>query len=518
MGSFLRHLDPLMAHEPRLPGARTALSARSSAVRSELADKAVRAPIGRFTGKGAVQSDHRLTLSMLVTLVCFLTGSGQLLRAEADVRRDATVMAIEEVMPAVVNISTETIVEIRDPMENLFRDFFGPNWGRRPQAQQSLGSGVIIDETGYILTNFHVVRRATRITVTLGNNRYEAKLIGVAHKSDVALLKLVAMINPRGAASLLPPEERFRAVKLAPDNDLLLGETVLALGNPFGLGGSVSRGILSSRTRRPSTDNEPLALDIADWLQTDAAINPGNSGGPLINLRGELIGLNVAIFREGQGIGFAIPARRISEALSEIFTPEGIKGLWLGARFTASTNGVVASLVEPGSPAERAGLRPGDRILKINDKAPKSVMELNRELISPETQQDVELLIQRGKERRSLAPQLIPEKDFFNAGLIRQKLGATLQEITPEIAANMGFSRLEGFLVAGVDNNSPAAEAGLRRGDVVQAFNGQLPQNLTQAAKQLYARKAGDRVKLNLLVRRSRGNLFNTATAEVALR
>ena len=170
--------------------------------------------------------------------------------------------------------------------------------------------------------------------------------------------------------------EKFTAVKFAADDDLLLGETVLALGNPFGLGGSVSRGILSSKSRRPATENEPL--DVLDWLQTDAAINPGNSGGPLINLRAELIGINVAVFREGQGIGFAIPVKRISEALSEIFTPETIRSLWFGARFRSETNGFAALSVQHSSPAERGGLRVGDLVLRVDGKVARSLIDLNR--------------------------------------------------------------------------------------------------------------------------------------------
>jgi len=421
-------------------------------------------------------------------------------RAELDIRRDAAVNAIEEVMPSVVNISTETIVEIRDPLENLFKDFFGPNWGRRPE--QSLGSGVIIDETGYILTNFHVVRRATRITVRLWNNKsYRAQLIGVSHKSDVALLKLVDA----------KPGEKFKAVRLAPDGDLLLGETVLALGNPFGLGGSVSRGILSSRARRPPTDDEPMALDLSDWLQTDAAINPGNSGGPLINLRGELIGLNVAIFREGQGIGFAIPVKRVSEALSETFTPEGLSGLWLGARFAASTNGVTVTAVERGSPAEKAGLRAGDKVLKINDKSPKNIIEVNRELVLTGNQRTVPFTVQRSGERRDLTARLIPEKEFFNANLIQEKLGVTLRDASP-----IGATRVNGFFIADVEGDGPAAEAGLKAGYILQAVDGQVPPNLTAAAKLLYAKKSGETVTLKLLV--PRGRQIFSATAEVALR
>src|SRR5439155_25473868 len=192
-------------------------------------------------------------------------------------------------------------------------------------------------EDGYVLTNLHVVRRASRVWVKLADGReIEAKAIVGNTRRDVALLKLITKGN-----------EKFRAVKFAQDDDLLLGETVLALGNPFGLGGSVSRGILSSKSRRPAPEGEPLYVQ--DWLQTDAAINPGNSGGPLINLRGELIGINVAV-GQGQGIGFAIPVRRVSEALSEIHRPEIMHGNWLGIRAKSGGLPLIVTGVDATSP------------------------------------------------------------------------------------------------------------------------------------------------------------------------
>src|SRR5882762_3325110 len=272
---------------------------------------------------------------------------------ELDIRRDAAVDAIEKVLPSVVNIATATIVErAGDPSLEVFRRFFG--WRvptERREEPYSIGSGVIIDEEGYVLTNLHVLNRASRAQVKLWDGRvYDAEpLVVYTSQKDVALLKLRAK-----------PGEKFKAIKFAKDDDLLLGETVLALGNPFGLGGSVSRGILSSKNRRLAQEGEPL--DVADWLQTDAAINPGSSGGPLINLKGELIGLNVAIYKEGQGIGFAIPIKQVTEALSQIFIPEVTKSVWFGARIRSGPYPVTVTVVEPGSPAEKARLQAGDMI------------------------------------------------------------------------------------------------------------------------------------------------------------
>ena len=425
----------------------------------------------------------------------------------SDVRRDAAVMAVEKVLPSIVNISTESVVEIRDPLEELFRDFFGPYYRQRPpNSQKSLGSGVIIDEDGYILTNFHVVRRASKITVTLVDGReFEATALSRTAKSDVALLKIVTRGN-----------EKFQGIQLAADDDLYLGETVLALGNPFGLGVSVSRGILSSKTRRPAIENEPLEME--DWLQTDAAINPGNSGGPLVNLRGELIGLNVAVFREGQGIGFAVPAKRLSEALAEIFTPEAVNGLWLGSRFRAGPNGVVTATVEPGSPAEKAGLRRGDVVLMANDRAVRTMIDLSREIIAAGESRDVRLQVQRQNERRAVRIRLMPESAFFNAELIRRKLGVVVEALPPEVAARLNLVAGEGLLISGVERASPAARANLAPGYVIRSINGQPPESVKHAARILHARNAGESVELSLLVTRRRGDFVEIHPAKVAMK
>ena len=416
-----------------------------------------------------------------------------LLRAETDVRRDATVEAVQRVMPAVVNVATETVLQVRDPIEQLFRDFFDPYYRRRgPNTQHSLGSGVIIDEEGYVLTNFHVVNRASRVWVRLFDGReYECDKISETSLTDLALLKIK---TKKG--------EKFSAVKFAEDDDLLLGETVLALGNPFGLGGSVTRGILSSKSRRPTTENEQL--DVMDWLQTDASINPGNSGGPLINLRGELIGINVAIHREGQGIGFAIPVKRIAAAMADIYSPEELESLWFGARVRPGTSPLQVMSVQLESPAGKAGLRAGDSILQVNGKPPRSFMEFIGQLREIKDREDLVLSIQRGNEKKKITMQLQPEKDFFNAELIRKKTGATLQEMTPELAEGLGMN-WRGLLVSGVDRGSPAAEAELQRGMVITGIDGQAISDVRTAAKRLYTKAKGDKAVLDIVMPRHRG-------------
>lgn len=422
--------------------------------------------------------------------------STSLFAAAPDIRRDATVDAVERVMPCVVNIGTENQVEyVDDPFENLFRQFFEPYHQRRERSNPfSLGSGVIIDEDGYILTNLHVVQRARRIQVKLseeaGGGEYEAEPIIGTPLTDVALLKIVP--KKKG--------EKFSAVQFAKDDDLLLGETVIALGNPFGLGGSVSRGILSAKRRAAPKEKEPLA--VPNWLQTDAAINPGNSGGPLINLRGELIGLNVAIAAEGQGIGFAIPIKQISEAVADIFTPERnvTHPRWFGAKIGLGTSPLTVTSVQPGSPADKAGLRTGDKLLQVNSRTPKGFIELNQWLRDSE-QHQFALAVQRGNQRLNLSVDLVPFER-----LIRQKLGLDAQEIGGELAQNFGLKPSAGLLVAGVEKAGPADLARIGAGFVVTEINGKGVPDFLNSIETISSLKKGAPATLTVLVPQRRGN------------
>jgi serine protease Do len=441
------------------------------------------------------------TAGLVLGLVFGWAGGADWAQAGAgDPRRDVVVDVVERVMPSVVNINTAEIVEHRDPFAELFREFWGPYYRNRPpSARYSLGSGVIIDEDGYVLTNLHVVQRATRVWVQLSDGReFEAQPIVGTLRRDVALLKL----KTEGT-------ERFQAVRLGDDDDLLLGETVLALGNPFGLGGSVSRGILSSKNRRPPLETEPLA--IADWLQTDAAINPGSSGGPLINLRGELIGLNVAVYREGQGIGFAIPIKQVGEALSEIVTPEVQESRWFGVRIHPARMPLEIRSVEPGSPAKEAGLEPGDRLAQVNGEAPRSFLH-GMQLLAAATP-DVRLAVRRGTARRTVVvkPRALQE-------LVQERLGLTLQEMDAELAAQFGLRAQQGLLIAGVEQGGPAAEARLQAGLVITTLDGQSTTDLLGTWLALTGKKTGDTVELGVLVQQRRGFISQLGQARVRVR
>jgi S1-C subfamily serine protease len=423
---------------------------------------------------------------------------------EGDIRRDAAVEAIAQVMPSVVNIATETIIESHDEYDDLLRNFFG--WPRNPPLRQrslNLGSGVIISEDGYILTNLHVVQRANRIQVKLWDGReYEAERVAEASRSDVALLRIKAK-----------PGETFRAIKFAPDDDLLLGETVMALGDPYGLGGSVSKGILSSKTRRPPDANEPL--DVENWLQTDAAINPGNSGGPLINLRGELIGLNVAMVRGGQGIGFAIPIKQVNEALSGFCTPEAMDSLWLGVRVKLGNPSLVISQIQPGSPAEKAGLQAGDQLAQINGHPVSGLLGFHR-LVADSPKHEVSLRVKRGNEERTFQVRMVSFQD-----LIRQKLGVTLLEQTAQRAGRYDVSGGDGLYIEDVEPNGPAAQAQLQRGYLLKGIDDQSTTEIKAVADILSGKKKGATASLTVVVpRRIGANLleFRQGTVDVQVR
>lgn len=405
----------------------------------------------------------------------------------ADVRRDATVSAVEQVLPAVVNIATRTrVARGGDAVQQWIEEFYG--YRRRRESEEfSRGSGVVIDPEGYVLTNVHVVQEVDDILVQFADTleSLPADRVALSESKDVALLKIRA-----------PAGRRFRSVKLAREDDLLLGETVIALGNPFGLGGSVSRGILSSKSRRaPESVPEGSPLQIADWLQTDAAINPGNSGGPLVNLKGELIGLNVAVLqpRSGaQGIGFAVPIKRVNEALAETLSGESIGGLWFGARVQPGQRPPVVKGVQAGSPAAAAGLQAGDVILEVNGKPAGSLIELNRSLVKSGAGRDTSLLVRRDGKTVSLRLRLVDEARHFDAGLVRKRLGVVVEGTE------------SGVVVMSVDADGPAAQR-LAPGMFLTGVDGQGVGEILPLAKALNAKAPGEVVELAVQVYRRMG-------------
>ena len=464
----------------------------------------------RHLEKGEFWAHHGQKITLSVLCLCFFLefGCQQKLFANDEVRRDATVRAVEKVMPSVVNIRTEILIERKDFYYDLLWEYFGSYYRGRPaESTYSLGSGVIIHESGYVLTNAHVINRASRVEVILQDGtRYDAEPIAGMRSSDVALLRIRDE----------KPLPKFQSIGFASEGDLMLGETVIALGNPFGLGSSVSRGILSSKNRRPPMDDEPL--EIEDWLQTDAAINPGNSGGPLINLAGEMIGLNVAVFKEGQGIGFAIPVKRVNDAIGEIMTPEVLDGLWFGAKVKAGTIPLVVSEVVDASPASEAGLRIGDDILRLNGLEVDHIVDFYQSLTESKGKEPLKLDVDRNGEHFQVSLQLLPETDFFNAKLIAARTGMTLQSITPQLARHLNLDSTHGVIVSDVEEGGPAGLTGIRTGFIIMQFNQNPVVDLVSLAKYIHTLKLGKSVRVDLLVQRQVGRFLTLNRATVSLK
>lgn len=410
-------------------------------------------------------------ISVLSILTAFVTHSldEQVeLKLENDnpgVRWTPAVLAVQKAMPAVVNISTEKVQLQKSPLDDYFREFFYDFWQKsNPQYKtQSLGSGVIIDSEGYLLTNWHVVQRASRTTATLATTgeQFEAKVIAVMPETDLALLKLVT-----GEI-----DQTFPSISFEKADDLLLGEEVMTLGNPFGLGGSVSKGILSSKNRRsvPTSDH----LEVDDWLQTDAAINLGNSGGPLINLNGNLIGINVATISGGQNIGFSIPVRRVMETMAHIFSPEKMTRTWIGLKLDPISSLPIVASVENSSPAFEAGLKPGDRITHYNNRELKNLFDLQKNLVAASPGKKIYLTVEsldQGKTILEVMPTAL--SDYFNMAYVQARTGMILSDNLYSNNSALSEQLRKAFKVEDVSKDSVADVASLRENDIIINFNG----------------------------------------------
>lgn len=385
---------------------------------------------------------------------------------------------VKKLKPAVVNISTTQVVKespmapfFRGPFEEFFgNDFFEKFFGGRPREfkTQSLGSGFIISKEGYIVTNNHVVENAEEIVVILASgDEYPAKIIGKDKKTDIALIK----IEPKGD---LP-------VAILGDSDSLeVGEWVLAIGNPFGLGHTVTAGIVSAKGR--VIGQGPYD----DFIQTDASINPGNSGGPLFNLRGEVVGINTAIIAGGQGIGFAIPINIAKWVISQLKERGKVVRGWLGVSIQEVTpelaksfglkekKGALVSSVFEGEPADKAGIKAGDVIIEFDGKEIHDYHELPRVVASTPPGKKVEVkVIRNGKEMtfHVVLGELKEEQQARQREGRMARLGIMVRDITPDLAERMGLEDTEGVVVIRVLPGSPADRGGLRRGDVIKEVN-----------------------------------------------
>jgi serine protease Do/serine protease DegQ len=401
---------------------------------------------------------------------------------------------LQGVTPAVVNISVQSRSAIED--NPLFRDPFFRRFFNIPdqavQQERSAGSGVIVDAaSGYVVTNYHVIKDAQQVTVTLKDMRqFVAKLVGSDPGTDIALLKIEA--------------KNLQALRLG-DSDLLnVGDFVVAIGNPFGLGQTVTSGIVSALGRS--------GLDLEgyeDFIQTDASINPGNSGGALINLKGELVGINTAIIGPSGanvGIGFAVPSAMVKAVLDQIERFGEVRRGRLGASSEdithdlarslglPSTEGAIISTVESKSPAEQAGLKPGDVITAVNGRPVRRSIDLRNKIGMMPIGETVNLTILRdGKTRTTKIKIAKPlEVPGTEAETVPQLAGATVANLK---AGARG--KIEGVIVTQVDANSPAWLHGLRPGDVIFGVNRKKVRSVQEFLAALQSSE--DRIILNLL-------------------
>ncbi|MGD8926076.1 MAG: DegQ family serine endoprotease [Thioalkalispiraceae bacterium] len=411
---------------------------------------------------------------------------------------------LKKALPAVVNIATRGTVRVQsNPLmeDPFFRRFFNIPDQPREQQVQSLGSGVIVDaDKGYILTNNHVIDKADEIAVTLSDGRsLKAKLIGTDPETDVAVIQIKA--------------DKLTALKIANSDKLQVGDFAVAVGNPYGLGQTVTSGIVSALGR------SGLGIEgYEDFIQTDASINPGNSGGALVNLRGELIGINTAIFSQSGGnigIGFAIPINMAHGVMMQLIQHGEIKRGRLGAQvqdltpdlaqafnLKDSKGGAVVTQVLPDSSAEHAGLKTGDVVTDINGKAIKDATDVRNIIGLLRIGDKVHLKVLRNGEVKDLVAVVKEPDGISNQGkAIHGKLeGAQFGNI--EKGSRL-YGRIEGVLVLDVETGSPAWQAGIRKGDVIVSANRKKIRNLKEFKQAIKGSK-----KLLLNIQRGNAALF----------
>ena len=402
---------------------------------------------------------------MVAVSVLLVLAAAPALGKDPFLRHTAAVETVRQSGPAVVNITTEQFTSSRNPrssfsrsplFDRFFRDFFEPRLTRRAQ---NLGSGVVIDREGHILTNEHVISGAQRIRVSMADYReFEATVLGADPNNDIAVLKITAEAE-------LPWIEPFTA------DDIMVGEPVIAIGNPFGLSNTVTTGVISAVNRSLRTQQRTFH----GFLQTDASINPGNSGGPLLNARGQLVGINTAVYDGGQGIGFAIPIDVAIRVVNQLIEHGEVAPVWLGMDFqdldpqlatalglTDRTRGALVNRVRPDSPAERAGMKRGDVVSHIEQRPVLGARSFFEMLESVTVDQELEADLWRGGKRMQVILRAEPIPSGLVNQLVEELLGLTLEK--------QGGA----FIVRQVRAGSGAQRIGVQEGDFVLGINGRV--------------------------------------------
>ncbi|MGD8999003.1 MAG: DegQ family serine endoprotease [Granulosicoccaceae bacterium] len=451
-----------------------------------------------------VRMIHLLSLSVLMLFA--MNSQAALPFAVEGKQLPSLAPVLERSTPAVVNIFTRTTVTVASNpllLDPFFREFFDIPQQQRQRESTNLGSGVIVDAAkGYILTNHHVIKGADDILVTLRDGRrLEAKLVGTDPDSDVAVIQV--------------PADNLTALPVTDSDNLRVGDFVIAIGNPFGLGQTVTSGIVSALGR------SGLGIEgYEDFIQTDASINPGNSGGALINLRGELIGINTAILSKSGGnigIGFAIPINMARDIMQQLIRHGEVRRGRLGAQaqnlspqlakafnLDPHTIGAVVVSVLKGSPAEQAGLRVGDVVTEMNGRPVRHADDLRNAIGLLRIGTRVSMRVMRNGHKKiitaviaetSTAPQ------HRGVQLHPRLQGATLGDL---VEGHRAYGQVEGIVVYELEPRSPAARTGLRKGDIITAINKQKVRNMNDAVEVANARSS--RITLNII--RGRTSLF----------
>ncbi len=430
---------------------------------------------------------------------------------------------VNKVEPAVVNIATTQVLERRqarkrraqpydqdDPMQDFFDRFFDGRPDSPPPADRSLGSGVIVDKRGYILTNNHVIEQATKIQVQLNGEtaRYTAKLVGADEDTDLAVIKIDA-------------NKELPTAKLGNSDGVQVGDWVLAIGSPFGLQATVTAGIISAK------DRSGIGQQFQRFLQTDAAINPGNSGGPLVDLSGQVIGINTAIItgsRGYEGVGFALPSTTAIRVYDQIIKQGRVTRGSIGVSFQEeiSTNpitlkslgapyGVVIESVQAGSPAEKAGLKGGDVITSVNGHAVKTGNDLVNPIAEAPIGSKVKLTYIRDRAQKEATATVEDRTRVFpnTAGrmsdqpgeAVPSEFGLHVEELTPERGHRVGIEGQKGVIVSEVEPASFAEDLLFTRGDVITEINRQPINSVADYRAAVSKLKPGDDVVFKVLRR-----------------
>ena len=449
---------------------------------------------------------------LLVFFNQFFLITPALLNAES-LRESAVVKAIRIVSPAVVNISSEFEVRKRanpfygfgmDPgFESFFRDFFDPGFEQK-YKRTSLGSGVIIDgKRGFILTNKHVILKGSTITVALNDGReFKAQIIGADPDSDLAVLR----ISPKGD---LP------AIEMGNSNNLMIGETVIAIGNPFGFSNTVTTGVISAVNRSIRVDN----AFYHDFIQTDASINPGNSGGPLLNIYGELIGINTAIYAKAQGIGFAIPINKARRIVTDLIRYGEVIMAWIGvtvqdidaelAKYLKATTikGVLVKKIEGSGPAFKAGIHVGDIIRSFGSRKILSQNDFNTAMSNIAAGEAINITIWRDGKTRDVSVKSSSFPIERALDLAHNILGITVKNLSKKNRYIYKTHTQEGVVITEINRNSYLARIGARPGDVIRQMDELTIKNIKDFKKAIikYRKK-----KSLVIVLQRKDQLYNT--------